>query len=232
MNNRKFRLLSAAKKQEKQAAVLRYRRPKERMENMCWQKQHPNHQIPMPPLSPEYEADLLRRAFGLIQRRITEHLSGSYPEARWVWETPNAQAHIAAGDPVYILLNRAGGFRRAEVRMFQLQFRGLKFDAAESQEPALTDAKRGAPPQATGGTDFSLLAYEWVEAHLLMLNERGNEAVASGEEEIHIAADELPDPASWEAICAELIRSGFREAAVTETGIITKLPDEKKGNDK
>jgi len=186
---------------------------------MCWRKTATPYQCPVPP--PDNEADLLRRAFGLIQRRVTEYLAGAYPEARWVWETSNPRAHIAAGEPAHILLNRAGGYRRAEVQVVRLQFRGLKFDSASEPEPPPPEE---TAPEEPGGTDYSLLAFEWVESHLPELSRRGNEAVAQGEPGISIGAEELPDPASWPDVCAELTRNGFSEAVVTETGITTKLP--------
>ena len=198
----------------------RYRLLKKGSQDMCFRRQTPIYQVPMPPPArPDNEADILRHAFGLIQRRITEHLAGTYPEARWVWETPNAQARIVAGEPVHILLGRAGGYRRAEVRIDRLLFKGLKFESVPESQP---------PPEGPSGepdeTDYSLLAFEWVDSHVQELNQRGNELVGHGETEICIAADELPDPDSWPDICAELMRNGFSEAVVTETGITTKLP--------
>ncbi|MCL2299142.1 MAG: hypothetical protein FWC27_03220 [Firmicutes bacterium] len=189
---------------------------------MCFRKQTPIYQVPMPPPQrPDNEADLLRHAFGLIQRRISEHLAGAYPGARWIWESSNAQARIAAGEPVHILLGRTGGYRRAAVQVVQLQFKGLKFDSLPEPMPP---PPQEDPPRESGETDYSLLAFEWVESRVQELNQRGNEIIADGETEIRIEADELPDPASWPAICAELKRNGFSEAVVTETGITTKLP--------
>ena len=186
---------------------------------MCFRKTTVPYQVPMPPPArPDNEADLLRRAFGLIQRRVTEHLAGAYPEARWIWELPNAQARIAAGEPVRIVLNRAGGYRKAEVQIVRLQFKGLKFEPAPDFVPTPPDE----PPEEPGETDYSYLAFEWVEANLMELNTRISEAIGSGETELRIAADELPDPAAWQAVCDELIRNGFSEAVVTETGITTK----------
>jgi hypothetical protein len=240
MNNRKFARLSAAQKRKKLAYVLQYnesdadlrhrscarqyRLLTERKSTMCLRRTQPNYQIPMPAPLPETEADLLRRAFGLIQRRIGEYLAGSYPDARWVWECPNPQARIAEGDPLYIRLNHAGGYRRAEVLITQLQFKGLRYDAIS--EPVSPPPEE--PPEEPGETDYSYLAYEWVAAHAMELDARANEAAARGETEFIIPADELPDPASWQAVCEELMRNGFNEAVVTETGITTKI--EVKGN--
>jgi len=214
------------KRQRKLAAVLRYgercRLLRKGSQDMCFRKQTPIYQIPMPPPArPDNEADILRHAFGLIQRRITEYLAGAYPEARWIWELPNAQARIVAGEPVHILLNRAGGYRRAEVQIDKLLFKKLKFDSLPEPIPPPPPEE---PSEESGETDYSLLAFEWVESHVQELNQRGNESIADGETDIRIEADELPDPASWTAICAELKRNGFSEAVVTETGITTKLP--------
>jgi len=234
MNNRKFARLSAAQKRKKLAYVLRHnesdagrhrsssrqqRLLAERKTTMCLRKTQPNYQIPMPAPLPETEADLLRRAVGLIQRRITEHLAGAYPEARWIWELPNAQARIAEGDPVHIRLNHAGGYRRAEVLITRLQFKGLKFDSIPEFAPPPPEE----PPEEPGETDYSYLAYEWVEAHSMELDNRANDAIGRGETELIIYTDELPAPASWQAICEELMRNGFSEAVITETGITTHL---------
>ena len=191
---------------------------------MSLRKTQPNYQIPMPAPLPETEADLLRRAFGLIQRRIGEHLAGAYPEARWIWECPNPRARIAEGDTVHIRLNHAGGYRRAEVLTTRLQFKGLRYDAIS--EPVSPPPEE--PHEEPGETDYSYLAYEWVAAHAMELDARANGAAGCGETELIIPADELPDSAGWQAVCEELMRNGFNEAVVTETGITTKI--EVKGN--
>jgi len=182
---------------------------------MFRQKTRVNYQIPMPAPPPETEADILRRAFGLIQRRITEYLAGAYPEARWVWDCPCPQARVADGDAAHIRLNQAGGYRRAEVLISRLQFKGLRFDAANEPAPL--------PVIEPEDTDYSYLAYEWVEANLAELNERSKETADSGESKMIITADELPEPASWAAVCEELMRNGFSEAVVYESGIKTKI---------
>ena len=80
--------------------------------------------LPLPAL-PEpkepTEKDVRDIAYSVILRRITELVAASYPEARWVWEAPNARQLIELGEDVFILLNRAGGFRRAHVVIQNLQ---------------------------------------------------------------------------------------------------------------
>ena len=55
---------------------------------------------PMPMVQPEpvpipTETDVKTLAYSVILRRITELIASEYPEARWVWEAPNAKALFA-----------------------------------------------------------------------------------------------------------------------------------------
>ena len=58
---------------------------------------------------------MLDVAYGVIIRRIGDLVQADFPGARWTWESSQAKAHIGAGEDVYILLDHAGGFRRAKV---------------------------------------------------------------------------------------------------------------------
>ena len=71
--------------------------------------------LPAPP-EPVSEQSVLTAAFGLLQRRITEQVAARYPNARWVWCVSDAFGQFAAGQPLTILLNGAGGYRRPVVR--------------------------------------------------------------------------------------------------------------------
>ena len=68
--------------------------------------------------------------------------------------------------------------------------------------------------------NFGLIAFQWVEAHVMELNDRCNEAIAEGLSEYLIPADELPVTESWEEICKELIRNDLRGARCCDEGII------------
>ena len=71
---------------------------------------------PLPALPPPTrlpsEMDMQSMAYSIIQRRITQILQEKYPDARWIWENPRAKEDILAGNPVYVLLSKAGGYRR------------------------------------------------------------------------------------------------------------------------
>lgn len=62
----------------------------------------------IPPLLPAArpeptDQDIRDMAFGSMQRRITELVTADFPNARWVWKTPNAMRNIATGNEVRIL---------------------------------------------------------------------------------------------------------------------------------
>ena len=67
--------------------------------------------------APVTEQEVITVAFGLLQRRITQQVTAIYPQARWVWSEPGARERFAAGGPLLILLNSAGGYRKALVQV-------------------------------------------------------------------------------------------------------------------
>jgi len=166
---------------------------------------------------PDTEHDLICRAFALIQRRISETLSVQFPDARWVWAAPNSMGRIAEGTPVFILLNRAGGYRRAEVQICHLQFKALRFETAPANPPPANPPDEPEPEPET--FDYGLLAFEWVEANSLKLNQLCNDAIATGDAGFTIPAVELPVRESWQDICDELVHNGFTSAEINDGGI-------------
>lgn len=87
------------------------------------------------PISAPTESDLRKLAHSLITNRVTTLVLNEYPNARWIWEAPNAFELIELGEEVYILLNRAGGYRKAKVIIQNLQVIGLQY-VIEIQEPS------------------------------------------------------------------------------------------------
>lgn len=181
------------------------------------------------PLLPEPERrptikDLEQTAYSVMQARITELVARDYPEARWIWETPDAMQEIMAGGEVFILLNRAGGYRRAGVLYRNLQAVGIDYHPDGRTEPAPPEPERedafdGEPVE----NNYELLAFEWSEAHLLELNERCNEAIGQGKKELLVPLEELPSPESWADICRELERAGLEKAKTVTDGILIIL---------
>ena len=186
-----------------------------------------------PSAVPPTEPDMEDMAYFVIQRRITQILQEKYPNVRWIWENPGAKEDIIAGNPVYVLLNKAGGYRRGHVVIRNLHVFDVSFadEKKESNDPVLPpeDAPDPAPP-ATPPTDddnipenYGLIAFQWVEAHVMELNDRCNEAIGEGLTEYLIPASELPVSESWEEICKELIRNDLHGAQCCDEGIIIEF---------
>lgn len=199
------------------------------------------------------ERDVQELAFGLIQERVTELVKEQYPQARWVWKSAQAKSRILAGEEVSILLNRAGGYREAVVQIRNLQVTGLRYlQAAIEEKPVLeiperdeedtpdcpdvsetekSDSQKFALDETVGSEaeespslpNYELLAFEWVEAHAVDLNERCNECIAQGLTVCLISAEELPGSESWQAICNELGHNGIDDCVPTDAGIEINL---------
>lgn len=196
---------------------------------------------PEPSPRPETEKDLLRRAFGLTQRRITEEVEALHPSARWQWLTPDAMASIERDEPVSIILNGAGGYRKASVNIHNLVFKGLVYEVAQTEK---TEQSAATPPEdeddvldledipeENGVADseepepvnYEYLAFEWVDSHLLLLNNRSNEAIGQGQNTLLISEEDLPARESWQDICDQLINSDFADAVAGPAGITVSL---------
>lgn len=179
--------------------------------------------LPLPAL-PEpkdpTEKDVKELAYSVIIRRITEFVTSDYPEARWVWEASNAKQLIEMGEDVFILLNRAGGFRRAQVVIKNLQVVGIEYNHAPNKpfEPEDNDTDIEEPQE-----NFDLVAFEWADAHIMELNKRCNEAIGEGMHEIILTSEELPVKESWNAICKELEKAGLDDVKCIPQGIKINL---------
>ena len=137
---------------------------------------------PAAPSVPDNERDLIRMAFTILERRITEAVLCDHPGARWVWETPHPEKTLHACGELCIILNHAGGFRRAQVTVADLQFVNLSYTAAPSKE-AKDDANESPEAKSQGETDtqedvespmpvnYELVAFEWVEDHISYLSD-------------------------------------------------------------
>lgn len=206
----------------------------------------PAADIPEP--KPETEKDILRRAFSLIQQRISEEIGAMFPSAQWTWLTSNPILRIERDEPVLIVLNGAGGYRRAVVKIHNLVYKGLDLEAAEQAvegQPVAENAGQPLRPEDSAPTEvdeegqegdvaelenedenivnYEYLAFEWVDSHMLILNERSNEAIGQGEKTLLIPARELPVQDSWPSICEQLIKNDFANAAPQDDGILVNL---------
>lgn len=181
--------------------------------------------LPMLP-APVTEQSLLSAAFGLLQRKITEQVVIRYPDARWVWGASNTFDQFAAGQPLTILLNSAGGYQKATVWVKDLQFAGLVYTSVSGSSAGHSGDQTAEPEEPSAEqkeVDYGLLSFEWVEANMQRLNALNNEAVAAGQDGFRISAEELPHGDSWPTLCAELVRNGFTAAEPMADGIHVKI---------
>ena len=162
-------------------------------------------------------------SFSQLQTEITERVREVCPDARWVWENRNPRRSIALNEPLVILLNRAGGYRRAELRLENGELAELIYQAA----PYPVKKAKTAEPEVVYGEplpeNYDLIAFEWVDKHLLELNGKLNEAIGLGQTEYRITPDALPQSESWDAIQKELQRNGLKDVAADTDGILIKL---------
>lgn len=177
--------------------------------------------LPAPVPAPT-EKDLQALAYSLILKRVTAIVLAEYPDARWVWEAPNAPKLIELGEDVYILLNKAGGYRRAKVVIQNLQVIGLQYQevpvTTDDTEDEMDDTPVDPPKD-----NYELIAFEWAESHIFELNTRCNDAIGKGLTEIILTADELPVRESWPDVCRELMRADLEDVECVPEGIKINL---------
>lgn len=183
--------------------------------------------LPAPKPEPT-EHDVREMAYSVIMSRISLMVTASYPDARWIWAEPDARRRIENGEDVFILLNRAGGYRKAKVRIENLQVQEIiySFDMQEPDDvPVEPEAEEpnNQDPVEQPVENYELIAYEWVDSHIIELNEKCNEAIGQGKNVVILTAEELPDAKSWEAICDELIRAELTDVVCGPEGIIINL---------
>lgn len=187
-----------------------------------------------PPISlspPETEKTLLLKVFSLLQCKITEEIKNKYPDAQWIWERPDAFYAFVNNEPINVILSKAGGYRKARVEVQSLIFHSLIYETApiitvpNSEDVEVDNNEDSSNIDGTqiANTDYSLLAFEWVESQLLQLNCKCNEAIANGNSEVWLSSEELPIFDSWQEICAVLQQNGFTEANIFSDGIQLRI---------
>lgn len=176
------------------------------------------------PVKEATEKDVQVLAYSVILRRVTELVLSEYPEARWVWEAPNAEKLIRENQEVFILLNRTGGYRRAKVVIRNLQVVGIDYNP-QTEEEATLEPENNVPDsdEEPEVQNYELLAFEWADAHIFELNARCNEAIGENLSELILLAEELPVRESWADICRELIRAGLEDVQCVPEGIKINL---------
>ena len=175
-------------------------------------------------------------SFGDLQTQVTRWVRQEYPNARWVWKYPNAKARFQRGEDMAILLNRAGGYREAVIRLqgkrlFEIQYLCAPAEKPQLEEPASPQEEQptleeaASQPEPSQPEDYSLAAFEWVESHLEELNTFCNECIAQKQDFLLLTGGDLPEPAAWPALCQELARNGL-SCRVQEEGVQIEITRE------
>lgn len=166
------------------------------------------------------QKDVYALAYSIILRQITAIVLSKYPNARWIWEESNAKERIEKGEELHILLNSAGGYKRATVVITNLQVTDILFGALPAEPSDHTEDDEDDEPM---DENYELLAFEWVESHIVELNAHVNEAIGKGKSELLLKADELPTKESWDDIRYELEKENIADTKCIPDGILIKL---------
>ncbi len=170
----------------------------------------------------EEEAEEAAAGYAAILNRISQLVCDDHPQAKWVWAQPDTQKRLAAGEDVYVLLSGAGGYARAKVVTENGNVIALEYPQRR-QEALQLPQSEDHDPVPERKENYDLVAYEWVEAHIQNLNERCNETLGQGKQELLLQAEELPLQESWVSICRELKRNDLPDAECVPDGIKIKL---------
>lgn len=160
-----------------------------------------------------------------VYEQISAAVRERFPDAKWVWAQPDTLRKLADGEDVFIVLNQAGGYRKAKVLTSAGQVTDIALltgpvsEKHPEPETEIGEARSESQPIV----NYGLVAFEWKDAHILELNERINDAIGRGESELFLAASELPVKESWGSICEELRREGLKEVVCADNGITIKI---------
>lgn len=174
-------------------------------------------------------AHTLRDSFRELEKDVSQQVRQNHPEARWVWEEACPMERLAQGRPAFILLNKAGGYRRAQVRVTGLQQVELRYeDAVKPAQAGPADCRKQPIHQERNRSQITdqALAKEWTDEHIDELNDRCNDAIAQGKEEFLIPLPTLPEPRLWPQVAIALRMQGFAKTSIAEDGIMVFIPTE------
>ena len=142
------------------------------------------------------DQDILDKKYEFAIEKISCLIEKEYPNAKWIWESVKWKEFFQKDEDVYIRLNKDGDYKRARITIQ---------DGFVSNVEILVDEQpiEVTPKQlpANSQDESVRMAFEWVEEHLLELNERCNEIIGQGKNELVLSASELPDEKCWENIC-------------------------------
>ena len=157
--------------------------------------------------------------YDFIVEQISFYVNDAYPNAKWIWEKANAWSQIQNGEDVYVRLNKTGDYRRVKVCITNKRVTGIEvlsnaentIDVSSIEKPSSID-------------DSEHFAFEWVDSHIAELNEKCNDVIGQGENELVLEVGNLPEEKYWERIKEELVKVGLNDVEIIpDKGIKIKL---------
>ncbi len=94
----------------------------------------------------------------------------------------------------------------------------LQFESAPTSQTQETPTEEPTSAEPIP-ENYGLLAFEWVDAHIMELNDRCNNAIGQGETSVLIEAQALPSRPAWESVCEELRRAELEDVTIVPEGI-------------
>ena len=152
------------------------------------------------------DQDVLDKKYEFAIEKISCLIEKEYPNAKWIWKSVNWKEFFQKDEDVYIRLNKDGDYKRARIA---IQDGFVTTMEILIEEQPIEEAPKPIP--ASSQDESVRIAFEWVEEHLLELNERCNEIIGQGKNELVLLASELPEEKCWENICKELIKAGLEQ---------------------
>lgn len=172
------------------------------------------------PLETRVQAPVFEKTdYDFIVEQVSFYINDVYPNAKWVWEKPNAWTQIQSGEDVYVRLNKAGGYNKVKVCITDKGVTGIEV-MSSTGDP--TDA--ASVEVESEKDDSERVAFEWVDSHIAELNEKCNDVIGQGNNELILAVSDLPEEKYWEGIREELVKAGLENVEIIpEKGIKIKL---------
>ena len=172
-----------------------------------------NQDIPLP--NTHFALPSPKSSYKILCRQIDQHVKSISPVAKWTWLTPCPISAMHHQNVLQIRLYNSTGYKTAYVYLRNNVFDKLQVAKSPANPPSSQD---NTPQQDDTRTDYSLMAYQWVESQITSLIENCNDAIAEDHQSLYLPATILPDKQSWSEISKVLFEQGF-ENELDETGI-------------
>lgn len=163
-----------------------------------------------PPKTQPKETPEHIRLFRQVQAEVSQQVQASWPGSVWVWEKPNqVMTELQQGLTSCILI-RNSGYARAQV----FQQNGTIKVRVEHVQPTQEEDHTEPVP-----VDYSLLAAEWMDENILLLNSMLNEHNTAT-----LTRDELPICDAWADIIQALKENQLNAEVLPDSaGILVSL---------